>query len=517
MPVKFPVSGRYANYQPIAIHTAAANLHSAQNCSSDSDDCTAANAPMHCRAIVYHPATVYIPHAPPLYHGASGTASLLPTPYSASSPHQSYDSNAKTHAQHNLKDCGGGGKYTGGQGGNYTKGGQQNHGYHPLMHHQNTHSKSSQYTQGGSQSHNHNNNNNGKCSGNGAADGSHKYQTIAMSSRLPIPYNNKRTAGSNVGSPAACFLKSGGGGYGSNQTTHRVNLTTSNYGAHNKPTANYLNANVSGYEHAANGRRSYGSDDQTYYDIGKSMSGSYGSGRKGGCLPNNNYRGGGGGGARLDAFANDSNNRPNNDVSYDAASQAADGVATTLPTHLSSTNNASTDTQEKPAASPPPAPYSPMTRPLPTVSPPTSQVQFYSASAQNRYQQTSSMPPSQAHQQQHQQQSIGGQQQRRYSVAQTLSSTNRKPSDKYSNTGSQTTTMLRQPKYKVNGIMQSTAAAATKLNDDGLGGAGDGPTAGTVNRMPITPPGTPRGHPAAGDQMGDQLSETCHQMQALTL
>lgn len=530
MPVKFPVSSsRYTNYQPIAIHAAtAANMHGAQNCTSDTDDCAAAaaNAPMHCRTILYHPATLYIPHthAPPPYHNASGTPSLLPTPFSATSPHQSsYDTNTKTHIHHNSRDCGGSGGskhagITGGQGGNYTKGGQQNHGYHPLTHHQNSHAKSSHHTQGVSQSHNNHN----KYSSNGATDGSHKFATITMS-RLPVPYN-KRMAGSNVGTPAACFLKSGGG-YGSNQATHRVNLAA-NYGAHNNKPTGYMNSNIHGYEHATNGRKSYGGgggDDQTYYELGankSSMSGSYGMGRKS-CLSNNNSYGrggggGGGGGARLDALVNDSNGRSNNDTSYDAAPQAVDGVATTLSTHLSSAGgtgaDAPRDAQEKPAASPPPAPYSPMTRPLPTISPPTPQVQFYSTpAAQSRYQQ----PPSQSQHHQHQQQqSTGNNQQRgRYSVGQALSSANRKPSDKYSSTGSQTTAMLRQSKYKMNGIMQATATAASKLTDDNLGGAGDGPTATTVNRLPITPPGTPRGHPAAGDQLGD----TCHKMQALTL
>ncbi|XP_025074362.1 uncharacterized protein LOC112552719 [Pogonomyrmex barbatus] len=150
-----------------------------------------------------------------------------------------------------------------------------------------------------------------------------------------------------------------------------------------------------------------------------------------------------------------------------------------------------------------------MTRPLPTLSPPTSQVQFYTP-AQNRYQ-PSTMPLSQAQQQQQQQPT--GNQRSRYSVGQALSSANRKPSDKYSSTSGSQTTMLRQSKYKVNGIMQTAATAvANKLADDALGGAGDGP-----GRLPITPPGTPRttGHPAAGDQ--NQLSDTCHQMQALTL
>ncbi|XP_070529110.1 uncharacterized protein [Cardiocondyla obscurior] len=464
MPVKFPMSGRYpTNYHSIAIHTP----HGAQN---DSEDCAA--SPMHCR-ILYHP-TLYIPHAPPpppyAHHNASGTASLLPTPFSVS-PHQSsYDnSNTKTYS-HNSRDCN---KYAGGQSNNLRG---QNHGY-SLAHH-NTHTKS-QNIHGNSQSYN-------KYSGN--ADGSHKYPTIAVSSRLPVHYN-RRMAGSNVGS--STILKSGGG-YASNQSTHKANHTTSNY------------------SYATNGRARHYGDDQ-YYEISKSsMAGGYGSGRKNCLSSNNNNNNCRGSAARLDVHGSDSNGRPNNDAAQ-TDSTTVTSTSTTLSSRLSPserTNADTSNTQEKPA-SPPPAPYSPMTRPFPTISPPAPQVQFY-APVQNRYQ-PSNMPLSQTQQQQQQQQPTGNQRSR-YSVGQVLSSTNRKPSDKYSSTAGSQTTILRQSKYKVNGIMQTTTTVANKLADDALGGAGDGP-----DRLPITPPGTPRtaGHPAAGDQ--NQLSDTCHQMQALTL
>ncbi|XP_029670615.1 trithorax group protein osa-like isoform X1 [Formica exsecta] len=498
MPVKFPVSGRYhANYHPIAIHTAPQN---------DSEDCAA--SPMHCRAILYHP-TVYISHAhapPPYTHHNASSGSLLPTPFSASPRQSSYDINTKTHG-HNSRDCGGN-KYMGGQGGNNGLRGQggQGHGY-PL----NTHAPKSQNTQGGSQSHN-----SGRCSGNGGVDGySHKYSTIAVSSRLPVQYN-RRTAGSNVGSSA--ILRSGSGGYGSSQTAHKFNhATASNYGGSYKSS----NANIiHGYEYSSNGRTRNCSDDH-YYEIGaagnnKSMgNGGYGSMGRRNYLSNNNYRGGA---ARLDLHVgNDNNGRPNNnDASKtDNAAVVVTSTTSTTTTTLSSrlspaeraNADASKDAQEKPA-SPPPAPYSPMTRPLPTLSPPTPQVQFY-APVQNRYQ-SPSMPSSQLQQQQ---QHPANSQRSRYSVGQTLA--NRKPSDKYSNaTGSSQTTMLRQSaKYKMNGIMQTAATTMTsKLADDNLGGAGDGP-----GRLPLSPPNTPRasGHPAAGDQ--NQLSDTCHQMQALTL
>lgn len=495
IPVKFPVSGRYhANYHPIAIHTAAQN---------DSEDCT---SPMHCR-ILYHPA-VYISHAhaPPPYtthhNASSGTASLLPTPFSASPRQSGYDVNTKTHG-HNSRDCGN--KYTGGQNGNNNLRGQGGHGYQL-----NTHAPKSHNAQGGLQSHN----NNGRCSGNAGADGySHKYST--MSSRLPVQYN-RRTAGSNVGSSA--ILRSGNGGYGSSQAAHKFNhATASNYGG------SYKSSNaVHGYEYSTNGRaRNYG-DDQYYEINSRSMgNGAYGStGRRNYLSNNNSYRGGP---ARLDLhIGSDNNGRPNNNdasktdnaVVVVVTTSTTSTTMTTLSSRLSPAEranaDASKDTQEKPA-SPPPAPYSPMTQPLPTLSPPTPQVQFY-APVQNRYQ-PSSMPSSQQQQQQQQQSTSNSQRSSRYSVGQTLA--NRKTSDKYSNaTGSSQTTMLRQgAKYKVNGIMQTaTTTVTSKLVDDNLGGAGDGP-----GRLSITPPGTPRagGHPAAGDQ--NQLNDTCHQMQALTL
>lgn len=461
MPVKFPVSGRYTNYQPITIHSA--NLHSTQGCSNDTDDCTA--NPMHCRTIIYHPTTVYIPHThpPPPYHNPSNSTSLLPTPFS---PSHQFDSNTKAH-NYNSRNSN---KYMGTNAqNNYAKG--QNHSF-PLIH-QNMFIKSQ--NAGSSQSHI-------KCS---TANGSHKYQ-VTMSSRLPVQYN-KRNAGSNMGSPA-CFLSQKSGNYGSGQGSHKVNVT-SNYGL--QKSMNYLNSGAHSLEHA-NGRKNH-NDDQ-YFEIGSNnkSSISYGSSRK--CLPNNNYKH-----SRLETHGNDNNRSSEN---YDTQT---DNV-TTLSSHpLSSTVNTDTSNSQSKPTSPPPAPYSPMTQPLPTLSPPNVQVQFY-APVQNRYQQPP-MPSSQQHQQQQQQQQTTNSQRTRYSVGQALSA-NRKSSDKYSNSGSQTT-MLRQSKYKVNGITTS------KISDDNLGGAGDAPT--TVGRLPITPPGTPRthaGHPA-GDQA--QLSDTCHQMQALAL
>jgi len=502
MPVKYPISGRYHNYHPITMHAS----HSAQN---DSEDCTAAS-PLHCRAFVYHHPAMYIPHAhaPHTYHNASATANLLPTPFSTSLHQSTYDTNgARTHA-HNRDNSGN--KYIGGQGNSYMRGDRaQNHGH--LLTHQGTHARS----QGLSSSSSHSN----KCGGSATDGGSHRHATVAVSSRLPVP-NNRRMVGANVGSSAS--FRSGGN-YGSSHRTGNHAMVSNCGSGMPKPGYNISNVANSAIQGFENSRGKNGCDDQ-YYEMnvsnnGKSSAtgGGYGSGRKN-CQSGNNYRGGA---ARLDMSANDgSNGRPNTDVSRTdnavilvVASTTAATTTTTTTTSLSSrlspagvTTDAPSNVQEKPA-SPPPAPYSPMTRPLPTLSPPTPQVQFYTP-IQNRYQQ-SSMPPSQTHQQQQQ---SGNNQRSRYSVGQALSSANRRPSDKYTNTSGSQTTMLRQPKYKVNGIMQTaTTTAVTGKLDDSLGGAGDGP-----GRLPITPPGTPRttGHPAAGDQ---NLSDTCHQMQALSL
>ncbi|XP_019885808.1 trithorax group protein osa isoform X2 [Ooceraea biroi] len=497
MPVKYPMSGRYhTNYHPVAMHAP----HNAQN---DSEDCTAAS-PLHCRTFVYHPA-MYIPHAhaPPhtYHHNASGTASLLPTPFSTSLHQSTYDTNSTRTHTHNKDSSSN--KYTGGQGNSYTRGDRagQNHG-HPLTH-QGTHVRSQGAPGGSSHS--------SKCGGSVTDGGFHRHTTVAVSSRLPVPHN-RRMIGGNMGSSGS--LRSGGG-YGSN---HKLggHAMVSNYGSGTpKPGYNVANNASQGFE---NGRGKNGCGDDQYYETNASNSkpssgGGYGSSRKN-CQSGNSYRGGA---ARLEtSSANDSSNgRPNTDVPRTdstvvlvvtlTTATTATTTTTTLSSRLSpagASADAPSNVQEKPA-SPPPAPYSPMTQPLPTLSPPTPQVQFYTP-IQNRYQQ-SSMPPSQMHQQQ----SVN--QRSRYSVGQSLSSANRRPSDKYTNSGSQTT-MLRQPKFKVNGIMQTAATTTvTGKLDDSLGGAGDGP-----GRLPITPPGTPRatGHPAAGDQ---NLSDTCHQMQALSL
>lgn len=151
-------------------------------------------------------------------------------------------------------------------------------------------------------------------------------------------------------------------------------------------------------------------------------------------------------------------------------------------------NSKETGNIEK-STSPPPAPYSPMTRPLPTLSPPTtSQVQFYNP-AQNRFQ----TPIQQSNNQQ-----------RRYTPGQGRRTSDNKYNNNNNNNqnSSSSSSIIRQSKYKVNGI-------APKVTDDSIGGAGDAPT-----RMPITPPATPRNH-SSGEQ--NQLNDSCHQMAALTL
>ncbi|XP_043258222.1 atrophin-1-like [Colletes gigas] len=465
MPVKLPMSGRYTNYHPIAIHTG--NLYSSQTCLNESDDCSGNQ--MHCRAIVYHPATVYIPHAhTPSFHNASGGTSLLPTPPSVSQ--QMFDSTNKSQS-FNSRDYSKSGPANGQN--SYTK--SQNHGIAlshqaPFVIAQNL---------GNSQSYKHSN----------VDGGYNKYSSPAMASRFSMQYN-RRTAASAVGSPA-CYVAQKSDSYNPQAQggAQRSGNFTSNVPgqSYNSPYANAQSRmfNASQCFDYANGRRNNPNDQ--YFDS---------------AIRSSNYR------------KNAANSYRSNNGQTDHGNGSSAQTNETYNT-IETDNNGSQGVQvadsgnnsEKPV-SPPPAPYSPMTRPLPTLSPPTSQVQFY-APAQNRYQ--PSLAPSQ-HQQQQQQQQQQQASQRRFTIAPTLSAS-RKPTEKYSNSGSaQTTAMLRQSKYKVNGIMQT----GNKVSDDSLGGAGDAPPG--VGRMPITPPGTPRahhpGHPA-GDQ--NQLSDTCHQMQALSL
>nr|BAM66419.1 boule [Athalia rosae]BAM66422.1 boule [Athalia rosae] len=132
------------------------------------------------------------------------------------------------------------------------------------------------------------------------------------------------------------------------------------------------------------------------------------------------------------------------------------------------------------------------------------EVQFY-APTQNRYQPAMPPPSTTSGQQQQQQQQQPAQ--RRYTAAPPV----RRPSEKYPGTPSQGS-MLRQHKYKTNGLMQ----AGGKSTDDSLGGAGDAPPG--VGRMPLTPPGTPRNnHPAHSTTDQNQINDTCHQIQALSL
>ncbi|XP_076759882.1 uncharacterized protein LOC143428715 isoform X1 [Xylocopa sonorina] len=453
MPVKFPMSDRYTNYHPIAIH--ATNLYSSQTCLNETDDCSGNQ--MHCRTFVYHPATVYIPHThTPPFHNASGGTSLLPTPPSVSQ--QIYDSNkSQCFSSREYAKSG----TVNGQS-NYSK--SQSHGIglsqqnNPFVRAQNI---------GNSQSYKHSN-----------IDGAYnKYPSPAMSSRFSVQYN-KKMAGSNVGSPACFVAQKFSDGY--NAAQKLSSFGTSSYNSVN--TQKMFSPSAMSFDYA-NGRRANPGGDQYFENASKSSG--Y-SNRKGANYRNSGLIG-------QTEGSGSSNNQSNDKYAANIEDEASNSQG------MQGTEN---NNSEKPV-SPPPAPYSPMTRPLPTLSPPTSQVQFY-VPAQNRYQ--ASLAPSQ-HQQQ-QQSNV----QRRYTIAPALSAS-RKPSEKYSASSTQasTATMLRQNKYKVNGIMQT----GNKVTDDSLGGAGDAPPG--VGRMQITPPGTPRTHPGhpAGDQ--NQLSDTCHQMQALSL
>lgn len=442
------MSGRYTNYHPIAIHTA--NLYSSQTCLNETDDC--GGNQMHCRAIVYHPAAVYIPHAhTPTFHNASGGSSLLPTPATVSQ--QIYDSTGKA-------QCFGSRDYakSGSTNGQHSYAKSQSHGI-ALSSHQGPYVRAQSI--GNAQSYKHTN-----------IDTGYKYSP-AMTSRFSVQYNKKTTpaAGTNVGSPACYLAQKSSDNYGASQGGQKsgpyaLNATGQSYNCSQR----MFNPSQS-FDYANAARRGNS----------RSNSAADGYSRKHGA---NSYRNNG--------TAVHADNGPSNQSSND--NHASNPDAESNGPQVTENVNA-----EKPV-SPPPAPYSPMTRPLPTLSPPNSQVQFY-APAQNRYQ--PSLAPSQ-----HQQQSANTGQ-RRYTIPPALSTARKPSTEKY--TGGNQATMLRQSKYKVNGIMQT----GVKVTDDSLGGAGDAPPG--IGRMPITPPGTPRSHSAhpAGDQ--NQLSDTCHQMQALSL
>ncbi|KAG7209704.1 hypothetical protein KM043_011343 [Ampulex compressa] len=469
MPVKFPMSTRYTNYHPIAIHTA--NLHSSQACLNETEECTSNQ--MHCRTIVYHPATVYIPHAhTPAYQNTSGGGSLLPTPPSVTQ--QIYETNNKgqnLNSRDYSKSV-----LTSTQTG-YIK--SQNHGI-SLTHH-NTFGKAQTV---GNQSYKY-----------GSVDG--KYSTITMTSpRLPLAQYNRRTSGTIMGSPATCFVTQKSGGYGPSIQSNQKSGNFAPVLSYSNQTYNHTSpnsqkgpnlSNVSQDFEYTNGRRNQNSNAEHYLEGFKVNN--YGSVRKN---VSNNYRNSS---TIVSTSHYDVGNGGQAGENYDT-NQVENGNLSGQILHCTEVINS-----DKPA-SPPPAPYSPMTRPLPILSPPTPQVQFYGPT-QNRYQ--PGLTSQHQQQQQQQQQST----QRRYTVAQTLSAA-RKPPEKY--TGAQATTMLRQGKYKVNGIMQM---GSSKVTDEGLGGAGDAPP--TVRRMPITPPGSPRTHPGLPAVEQNQLSDTCHQMQALNL
>ncbi|XP_076292858.1 uncharacterized protein LOC143215035 [Lasioglossum baleicum] len=512
MPVKFPVSGRYPNYHSIAIHSA--NLYNSQSCLNEAEDC--AGNRMHCRTIVYHPATVYIPHAHTTapYANASvvaAGASLLPTPGAATAPSSSvsqqiFDSSAKPQSYLSSRDYSKSGPANGQN--SYSKG---SHGI-ALSPHQPAFAKPSHLSN--SQSYKHAN-----------VDGGYNKYPASMGSRFSVQCNQRRSVSSGasaggsstVQTSPACYAaprsdtysphRSGNvGGYVSNLPP--VQSYNSGYAGTSQSKMYVASGHGYGNEYA-NGRRSHSNDQYADHAI---KSSTYSS-RKNTA---NVYRNNGQTSEGNIAGSNSRSSSENYNATLETDGTGSNGSQSAQSAQSSTQsvqNTAESSSNSEKPVSPPPAPYSPMTRPLPTLSPPTSQVPLY-VPAQTRYQ--PSLAPSQHHhqQQQQQQQQQSGQQQRRYAIPPAaLSAAGRKTTEKYSSSGStQNNAILRQSKYKVNGIMQT----GNKVSDDSLGGAGDAPPG--IGRMPITPPGTPRALPAhstAADQ--NQLGDTCHQMQALSL
>ncbi|XP_015116752.1 DAZ protein 1 [Diachasma alloeum] len=134
--------------------------------------------------------------------------------------------------------------------------------------------------------------------------------------------------------------------------------------------------------------------------------------------------------------------------------------------------------------SPPPAPYSPMTRPLPNFSPTNLQTQFYNA--QGRYQAPGQSPSTQTLPQ------APPQHQRRPLPPQNPIEDKKMQGRFGLNQG-----YFRNTKLKVNGINSKTLK-------DGIGAAGDAQGA----RIQMTSPRNPQ---------DNQISGACHQMEGLTL
>nr|BAM66420.1 boule-2 [Athalia rosae]BAM66421.1 boule-2 [Athalia rosae] len=438
-----------------------------ETCLND-NDADGSVAQMHCRTIVYHPATVYIPHshAPP-FHQSSGGPSLLPTPTPASQPHHtSLQSNINPKLQTIMSQRGDYSKaVVASAQGSFVK--SQNLSISLIssgVHHQGS---------GYGKSH-------------GVSTQSHKYASsqsdfaqkftanVVSTARFPAHHQyTKRSSGTNAGS--TMYFPGQRSGYGSHKSMGFATGAVLN--GFNYPTSCSGPQKTGGYITGQN------------YDTLRGGSYNY--------IQKNNTGG-------------QYKTRRSFDNSNSSGQQTSENFHTTNQTvsQITHNNNNTADTattviSEK-SSSPPPAPYSPMTRPLPTLSPPVPQVQFY-APTQNRYQPAMPPPSTTSGQQQQQQQQQPAQ--RRYTAAPPV----RRPSEKYPGTPSQGS-MLRQHKYKTNGLMQ----AGGKSTDDSLGGAGDAPPG--VGRMPLTPPGTPRNnHPAHSTTDQNQINDTCHQIQALSL
>ncbi|XP_046741667.1 atrophin-1-like isoform X2 [Diprion similis] len=495
VPIKFPITNRYPGsyHHPVAIHTT--NLHGSQTCLSDNADAGDAGsvAQMHCRTIVYHPAAVYIPHthSSSQYHPSSSRGpSLLPTPTSASSHHHHH------HHHHRSVQS------------------TVNPKLQSIVSHQRDYSKAVVAGAQGSYNvksqnlsialissssgvHNHGKLHGSSTQGQKYANASdfHKLTSNVLSTTHFPPQHQlaKRSLCANAGQ--AAYFSGQRSGYGSFKSmvfgpTTGVVLNGLNYPGSQKLTVGHQNYGTDQYfEGGGNNSRS----SRNYSHKNQAAAGRTSGTAKRVILDNNNC----------------SNGQTGEKYGAQSDSQNVDNSTETT------TTSSTTIVSEK-SSSPPPAPYSPMTRPLPNLSPPVPQVQFY-APAQNRYQTTvpsSNTPGHQQQQQQQQQHQHQHQQQpaqRRYTVAPPLPA-GRKPSEKYSTAPAQSS-MLRQHKYKPNGMMQS----GSKSGDDSLGGAGDAPPG--VGRMPITPPGTPRNTHTGGHSGGDQnqISDCTHQMQALSL
>ena len=538
MPLKYPLTNRYANFHPVTMHSAATLPHQTQshsphqhttattgaassNIANDNnatcDEASTTGAPVHYRTMPIYPTSLYIPHGSPYTTGAgpgnaSGGGSLLPTP-----PQQPYDLSGVAAAKY--RDYSKAGLVNGPY-----KTGPPPHGGSPLIH-QSAYVK--QYNGPPLQPGPH----------HGLAAHQKYPRVTTPPARLSYGKRNVVNQQHHLASPTYYFPQKMSGQYGATQRSGQQfvyggqppQLSAYAMAAHAAGNLHKSFVLGGGYENA-NGRRSVNSEHADVVYSGRQT-------RNKSAMVNS-YRGSN---LTMSASASTASNNvdtsnasssnssstskpqqqpqqesmqaaePSSEAKTTATTTAATKTTSNSSTISSSSNNTTTETETSAknsssdnTASPPPASHSPQTRPHPNVSPspnPNQVQQLFGpgsggGGSSQRYNTSSG-----SHQQR-------GGSANRYPMSSSASSRGG---------GGKSSSVMRQNsgsgggnKFKINGIVQTSG----KLVDEGgnLGGAGDAPSV-VVGRLPLTPPSTPQ-QTSSGDQ---QLNESCHQMQSLVL